>query len=184
MSRTFNVPIRAALAFICLAGLVAAASALFPATASAQQLRRCAEEGGVCRLPYPAEVIYGARGRTTSRFFDRPAVRCSNRAFGEDPAPGHVKACYFVARGYGDNNNYGDDNNYGGGDYGSRPGRGGWVPCANEGDFCDFSGRAVVRFGARGQYTQDVFRDGVECSNDAFGEDPAPDVPKRCYVRQ
>ena len=180
MLKTFNVSIRAALAFICLAGLVAAASALFPATASAQQLRRCADEGGVCRLPYPAEVIYGARGRTTSRFFDRPVVRCSNRVFG-DPAPGREKACYFVARGRGD---YGDDNNYGDDDYGGRPDRGGWVACAREGDFCDFRGRAVVRYGARGRYVQDVFRNGVDCSNDAFGDDPAPGAHKACYVRQ
>ncbi|WP_306797008.1 hypothetical protein [Mesorhizobium sp. GbtcB19] len=86
-----------------------------------------------------------------------------------------------MARGGGD---YGDDNDYGDNDYGQRPDRGEWVACAREGEFCDFRGRAVVRFGARGQYTQDVFRNGVECSNDAFGEDPAPDVQKRCYVRQ
>ncbi|TIU76770.1 MAG: hypothetical protein E5W03_21935, partial [Mesorhizobium sp.] len=64
MLRTFHVSIRATLAFICLVGLAAAATALFPTTASAQQLRRCANEGGICRLPYPTEVVYGARGRT------------------------------------------------------------------------------------------------------------------------
>ncbi|WP_246679220.1 hypothetical protein [Mesorhizobium sp. B2-6-2] len=179
MSKTFHVSIRTMLAFICLAGLVAAASALFPATASAQQLRRCANEGGICRLPYPTQVIYGARGRTTARFFDRQAVPCSNRLFG-DPAPGREKACYFVARGGGD---YGD-NDYGDDDYGSRPDRSGWAACAREGEFCDFRGRAMVRYGARGQYTQDVFRNGVRCGNDAFGDDPAPGAHKRCYVRQ
>ncbi|WP_348629163.1 hypothetical protein [Mesorhizobium sp. WSM3859] len=180
MLKTFHVSIRTMLAFICLAGLVAAASALFPATASAQQLRRCANEGGVCRLPYPTEVVYGARGRMTSRFFDRPVVRCSNRVFG-DPAPGREKACYFVARGRG---GYGGDNNYGDDDYGQRPDRGEWVACAKEGEFCDFRGRAVVRYGARGRYAQDVFRNGVNCSNDSFGDDPAPGAHKNCYVRQ
>ena len=180
MLKTFHVSIRTMLAVMFLAGLVAAASALFPATASAQQLRRCANEGGICRLPYPTEVVYGARGRTTSRFFDRQSVPCSNRLFG-DPAPGREKACYFVARGGG---GYGDDNNYGDNDYGSRPGRGEWVACAREGEFCDFRGRAMVRYGARGQYTQNVFRNGVRCGNNAFGDDPAPGAHKRCYVRQ
>ncbi|CDX28754.1 conserved exported hypothetical protein [Mesorhizobium sp. SOD10] len=178
MSKTPIFLIRMAFAVICLIGLAATATALFPATASAQQLRRCANEGGICRLPYPTEVVYGARGRTTSRFFDRRSVPCSNRVFG-DPAPGREKACYFVARGgYGDDDDYGDD------DYGPRPGRGEWVACAREGEFCDFRGRAMVRYGARGQYTQDVFRNGVRCSNNAFGDDPAPGAHKRCYVRQ
>ncbi|UVK41639.1 hypothetical protein LHFGNBLO_004282 [Mesorhizobium sp. AR10] len=161
---------------ICLGGLVSAASALFPATASAQRLQRCADEGGTCRLRYPAEVVYGSQGRTTSRFFERRSVSCSNRVFG-DPAPGRKKSCYIVARGgsdYGDGD-YGDD---GGG------GRGGWVACANENDFCDFYGRKVVRYGARGRFTQDVFRGGVQCSNDTFGDDPAPGARKRCYIRQ
>lgn len=174
--------VRMALAVICLVGLAATATALFPAPASAQRLERCAEEGGVCRLPFPAEVVYGARGQTTSRFFDRPAIPCSNRVFG-DPAPGRDKACYIVRRGggqdYGDNynDNYGDD-------YGSRPDRGGWVACAKEKDFCDFHGRKLVRYGARGQYTQGVFRNGLRCDNKTFGGDPAPGAHKRCYVRQ
>ncbi|SFO80341.1 hypothetical protein SAMN03159463_03015 [Mesorhizobium sp. NFR06] len=180
MSKAPVFLMRMALAVICLVGLAATATALFPTAASAQQLRRCAHEGGMCRLPYPAEVVYGARGRTTSRFFYSQAVPCSNRVFG-DPAPGREKACYFVARGRGD---YGNDNDYGDDDYGSRPGRGEWVACAREGEYCDFRGRALVRYGARGQYTQDVFRNGVRCGNDAFGDDPAPGAHKRCYVRQ
>jgi len=178
VSKTPIFLIRMALAVICLVGLATTATALFPTTASAQQLRQCANEGGLCRLPFPTEVLYGARGQMTSRFFDRDAVPCSNRVFG-DPAPGRRKACYIMMRGGG----YGGDN-YGGDDYGSRPDRGGWSVCAREGEFCDFRGRAVVRYGARGQYTQDVFRNGVRCGNDAFGDDPAPGAHKRCYVRQ
>ena len=59
-----------------LGGATTVATALFPATASADRLQPCAREGGICRLPYPAEVVYGARGRTTSRYFDRDAVPC------------------------------------------------------------------------------------------------------------
>lgn len=169
MSTVPNFPMRMMFTSICLGGLVAAASALIPTTASAQQLRRCANEGGTCRLPYPAEVVYGAEGYTTSRSFDGPVVSCSNRVFG-DPAPGLHKACYIVMRG-----GYADD---------YEPRRGGWVVCANETDYCDFYGRRTVRYGARGQYTVGVFRDGVQCDNDTFGEDPAPGARKRCYVRQ
>ncbi|TGQ73120.1 MAG: hypothetical protein E5V49_01740 [Mesorhizobium sp.] len=154
-------------------GLTMVASTLFPATASADRLQRCAREGGICRLPYPAEVVFGAQGRTTSRFFDRNAVPCSNRVFG-DPAPGRAKACYIVLR---DRNESSDD------DYDEPPRRERWVPCADEGEFCDFYGRKVVRYGARGRFTQDVFRNGVQCDNDSFG-DPAPDAGKRCYVKQ
>ena len=179
-----NIPMRTLFTLMYLGGATTVATALFPATASADRLQPCAREGGLCRLPYPAEVVYGARGRTTSRFFDRRSVPCSNRVFG-DPAPGREKACYFVARGGGyGGGGYGGDDNYGGDDYGSRPDRGEWVACAREGEFCDFSGRAMVRYGARGQYTQNVFRNGVRCGNDAFGDDPAPGERKRCYVRQ
>ncbi|MEO5759218.1 MAG: hypothetical protein ABIQ51_20410 [Mesorhizobium sp.] len=155
-----------------LGGLTMAASTLFPATASADRLQRCAREGGICRLPYPAEVVFGAQGRTTSRFFDRNAVPCTNRVFG-DPAPGREKACYIVTR---DRGGYNDDED--------QPRRDSFVPCASEGDFCDFRGRAVVRYGARGRFTQDVFRNGVQCDNDTFGEDPAPGAQKRCFIQR
>ncbi|WP_366940949.1 hypothetical protein [Mesorhizobium sp.] len=176
MSTVSNFPMRMMFTSICLGGLVATASALIPGTASAQQLRWCANEGGTCRLPYPAQVVFGAQGYTTSRSFDRPAVPCSNRVFG-DPAPGLHKACYIVMRGGGGYDGGGDGDNY-------EPRRRGWVACADESDYCDFNGRGTVRYGARGQYTVGVFRDGVQCDNDTFGEDPAPGLRKRCYVRQ
>ncbi|WJI79366.1 MULTISPECIES: hypothetical protein [unclassified Mesorhizobium] len=183
MSKTFTALIRMTFTFICLVGLASSVSILFPATASAQRMQKCADEGEICRLPYPSEVVYGARGQTTSRFIDRRAVPCTNRVFG-DPAPGRDKACYIVKRGggndYGDNDDDGD--NYGDDDYGQ--GRGRWVACARENQFCDFRGRQVVRYGARGRFTQGVFRNGVRCGNDAFDEDPAPRAKKTCYIRK
>ncbi len=180
--KTFNALNRMLFTFICLVGLASAGSVLFPATASAQRMQKCADEGGTCRLPYPSEVVYGARGQTTSRFFDRRSVPCSNRVFG-DPAPGRDKACYIVRRGGGgydygnnDNDNYGDDDNGQGG--------GRWVACAREGQYCDFRGRKLVRYGARGQYAQGVFRNGVECNNRAFGEDPAGGKQKTCFYKR
>lgn len=162
---------RSAFAFIVLGGLISTISILFsfPSVASAAQLQRCAGENGICRLPYPAEVIYGAQDETTSKFVDRESIRCSNDVFG-DPAPGLRKSCFIVLRerrGYDDR-------------YGPRPSR--WRPCANEGESCDFDGRKRVRYGAQGQFTEDVFEDGVDCDNETFG-DPAPGIPKRCYIR-
>ena len=179
MSIALNISLRTALLSACLGGLATVASAFFPATASADRLRQCADEGGICRLRHPGEVVYGARGRTTSRFFDQRAVPCSNRVFG-DPAPGRPKSCYTVERGGYDDGDYGDGD-YGDGDYG-RP-RGRWAVCANEGEFCEFYGRKVVRYGARGRLTEGVFRGGVRCDNRVFG-DPAPGREKRCYIQQ
>jgi len=181
VSKTFTALIRMAFTFICLVGVASTVSVIFPATASAQRMQRCADEGEICRLPYPSEVVYGARGQTTSRFIDRRSVLCSNRVFG-DPAPGRPKACYIARRGGGDDYGDNDDDNYGDDDYGQ--GRGRWVACAREGQYCDFRGRKQVRYGARGQYVQGVFRNGMDCSNDSFGQDPARGKHKTCFVKQ
>ncbi|AYG61585.1 hypothetical protein QD460_05515 [Rhizobium jaguaris] len=174
--------IRATLASCVLSGLITAVSLLAPSTASAAQMQPCAREGEICRLPYPAEVVYGAEGYTTSRFINRPSVPCSNDVFG-DPAPGVHKSCYIVSRdrgGDGDNGYRGDDGDGGDRRYGHRPAH--WRPCASENGFCDFDGRKRVRYGAEGRFTEDVFEDGVDCDNDTFG-DPAPGIPKRCYIQ-
>ena len=171
MSIAPNASMRIVFTLIFLSGLATAASALFPNRASADRLEPCAREGGTCRLRYPAEVVFRAQGRTTSRFFERDAVPCTTRVFG-DPAPGRPKTCYIVLRDRGESD----------GDYDQpRPNR--WTACADEGEFCDFRGRKVVRYGARGRFTEDVFRNGVECDNQTFG-DPARGAKKRCYIRQ
>lgn len=172
MSIAPNVSMRTVFTLICLVGLTMIASALFPTKASADRLQRCAREGGICQLPYPSEVVFGIPGRTTSRFFDRDAVRCTTRVFG-DPAPGRQKACFIVLRDRDDS-----DGGY------DEPRRDEWTACAREGDYCDFRGRKVVRYGGRGRFTQDVFRNGVQCDNDSFGDDPAPGAHKRCYIKQ
>ncbi|MDR7219853.1 hypothetical protein [Aminobacter aminovorans] len=174
MSIAQTLTMRTAFASICVAGLAATVSAFTPTPAEAQRLIRCASEGGTCRLPYPAEVVYGAQGRTTSRFIDAPAVRCSNRSFG-DPAPGLRKECYIVERGRR-GRDYGDDGGYG------EPRRKRWAACANENEYCDFYGRKRVRYGTMNQFEEGVFRDGVDCDNETFG-DPAPGVRKRCYIQ-
>ena len=56
-----------------------------------------------------------------------------------------------------------------------------WTACAAEGERCAFRGEAVVRYGADDKFVVRRIRDGVDCSNAAFG-DPAPGVPKSCAV--
>lgn len=58
----------------------------------------------------------------------------------------------------------------------------GWNDCADEGQTCQVSGRALVRFGVDDRWVNRTVRNSVACSNEFFG-DPAPDVPKRCQVR-
>ncbi len=58
----------------------------------------------------------------------------------------------------------------------------GWAVCASEGQTCQVTGDAMVRFGADGQY---VFRNTqapLLCSVDSFGADPLPKRRKQCEV--
>lgn len=175
-----------------MSAFVASLYAFAPAPAEAAQLQRCAGENETCRLPYPTEVIYGANGRGTSQFIDGPNVRCSNQVFG-DPAPGTRKSCSFVVRDrYEDRrddrrNDWRDDrrddrrNDWRDNRRDDR-GRGDWQQCAKEKGFCDFYGRKVVRYGAKGRFVERVFRDGVRCDNRSFG-DPARGQGKACYIQ-
>lgn len=58
-----------------------------------------------------------------------------------------------------------------------------WVPCAAEGQTCNLSGEALVRFGTPdGRYAFRVAQGQQPCTVDAFGSDPAPGVRKQCEV--
>lgn len=62
----------------------------------------------------------------------------------------------------------------------SAQGRGEWVPCARENGFCRVPYPTVVRYGARGAYSEVQTDRGVRCNNDAFG-DPINGIPKACF---
>ena len=70
---------------------------LMPATLAQENLVRCADENGYCRVPYPTRVFYGVPGRVTALDVGPQGVRCSNDTFG-DPAPGRFKHCVYAAR--------------------------------------------------------------------------------------
>jgi hypothetical protein len=134
---------------------------------------RCASEGDSCRLPGPAVVRYGASGRYVTRNVNGGIVRCDNRSFG-DPAPGKGKHCDYRLERYSGRPGYDQGRpEYAGG---------GWERCAREGDYCEFRGRRQVRYGADGRFVFEEFRGGTECTNAAFGTDPAPRKRKYCEV--
>ncbi|WP_017812991.1 chitobiase/beta-hexosaminidase C-terminal domain-containing protein [Paenibacillus shenyangensis] len=53
--------------------------------------------------------------------------------------------------------------------------------CMYEGKVCDFTGKAMVAYGADGMFKYKAFTDGVECTDESFGADPAPGIDKRCF---
>jgi hypothetical protein len=156
--------------------------------AFAQELVFCAREGEFCRVPYPTQVIYGVRGRSTG-IEVRRGVPCTNQAFG-DPAPGVPKRCLYVARrgdgrpdpgwnrpepGWGRPGPGPDRPREG---WGRRPE---WRTCAPENGFCRWQGTKRVRYGVSGRFVERSYRNGVACTNSVFG-DPAPGRPKVCQV--
>lgn len=59
-----------------------------------------------------------------------------------------------------------------------------WRTCANEDEYCRFSGEKRVAYGAGNQWTYQTARNGIACNNRTFG-DPVPGVRKSCrYVER
>ena len=124
----------------------------------AERWRQCADEGELCRLPGAARVRYGSGGRYAYRDAN-DAIPCNNAVFG-DPAPDVAKQCdYQVAGGEGAL---------------------AWDLCAREGSRCNLRSPTIVRYGANGRYVYREAAHALDCGNDGFGVDPAPDQPKRC----
>ena len=123
----------------------------------------CANENGFCDFRGRTEVRYGSEGRYVYKILSN-GVTCSNEVFG-DPTPGLAKNCFFRERERQREREY----------------RSHWQICANENGFCDFRGRAEVRYGAGDRYVDKILSDGVRCGNEVFG-DPAPGLPKNCYI--
>jgi hypothetical protein len=121
----------------------------------------CANEGATCRLPESATmtVRYGIDGRYVERQASG-SVACNNAQF-SDPVPGTAKQCEYRA---------------GDAATAALP----WEFCAREGEACNFRGPAMLRYGAAGRYTYREASDGLRCSSDDFGGDPAQGSPKQC----
>ena len=57
-----------------------------------------------------------------------------------------------------------------------------WTFCADEHQYCEFSGTKQVQYGANGTYTVMTFTDGTWCTNAVFG-DPLYGTFKHCNIR-
>lgn len=127
----------------------------------------CGGENSTCTLSAPEDIRYGRNIDWASTHVSGN-VSCSNATFG-DPASGQTKVCEYMT------------------DKGSPPLNYEYVHCASEGQFCAFSGSAVVRYGhdsgAGLFYVYNIARDGVTCNNSIAG-DPRHTVSKSCdYMR-
>jgi hypothetical protein len=117
----------------------------------------CSDERAACSFKGTRVVRYGANGRYTYKVVT-DGVDCNNSTFG-DPLHGTVKACYYSRKVDSSSVKY--------------------THCANEREKCDFSGKRVIRYGAKGTYTYKVATDGVSCANNIFG-DPLRGTAKEC----
>lgn len=142
----------------------------------------CAAEGNVCQVSGEAVVRFGIDGSYAYRNVAGP-VMCNTDTFG-DPARGERKHC-AVSRS-GNASGRGNASNNGGNNHNTNPWgnptHGGWQTCAEEGGVCNFRGSRNVRYGVPGNYISGHTSNGVECSNRAFGTDPAPGTRKHCQV--
>lgn len=120
---------------------------------------RCAGEGGTCSFSGTRRVAYGAG----SYFFQNVtgSAVCNTGTFGGDPTFGVQKSCYLAPAG-------------GPANYSSA--------CAAEAGYCSFTGYRMVAYGTNGIFDYELARNGKVCGNDAFGDDPLPEVVKSCYL--
>jgi hypothetical protein len=120
----------------------------------------CATEGGTCDFSGTAQVRYGTETQYFTKSLTGP-VTCSNEVFG-DPALGTVKSCSIASLV----------------DAVPAPAR---TTCAAEGDICNISGTAEVRYGTATQFVTKTVTGPVSCSNEVFG-DPALGSVKSCSI--
>lgn len=125
--------------------------------------KRCAGQDEICRVNGEALVRYGAEGRYAYKLA-RNRIICDHQEFG-DPAYGVHKQC---------------DVTY---DRQEREGvrltTSEWVPCGKEGETCQFTGTARVRYGVGDKYAYRNASNGIRCSVEQFG-DPAYGRDKSC----
>jgi hypothetical protein len=58
----------------------------------------------------------------------------------------------------------------------------GYSSCASEGGVCTFTGTAYVAYGGNGSFVFRTVTGGTNCTQDAFGEEPAPNGANACYI--
>jgi hypothetical protein len=120
----------------------------------------CAGESEPCTFTGTAVVAYGAGTSFAYKTFTG-GTGCDIDAFGFDPDRDVVKSCYYLPV--------------------TTPTTKSWVSCAAESAECNFTGPAVVAYGAGTHFKYETFTSSTPCTIAAFGGDPDPDVLKSCY---
>jgi Subtilase family len=113
----------------------------------------CANENQFCSFTGTKLVRYGA-GTSFNFQTATNGIACNNATFG-DPIVGTVKHCDYM-------------------DVASS-----WMFCANENQFCSFTGTKLVRYGAGTSFTFQTATNGIACNNATFG-DPIFGTVKHC----
>ena len=113
----------------------------------------CANENQFCSFTGTKLVRYGA-GTSFNFQTATNGIACNNATFG-DPIVGTVKHCDYM-------------------DVASS-----WTFCANENQFCSFTGTKLVRYGAGTSFTFQTATNGIACDNTTFG-DPIVGTVKHC----
>jgi hypothetical protein len=116
----------------------------------------CSGENSTCSFSGSAVVKYGYDTKFYYKWVSE-SVSCSNSVWG-DPYSGKVKACYVAV-----------DSDY--------------SKCAGEGETCDIDGTKIVRYGINGSYLFKEIVDLIDCTDSAWGSDPASGVIKQCDVK-
>ncbi|MES2743278.1 MAG: carbohydrate-binding protein [Pseudomonadota bacterium] len=112
----------------------------------------CGNENQQCAFGNTQTVRYGAGGTFFTKTVSN-GLACNNATFG-DPAFGVGKHCDRAQTT--------------------------WTLCAKENGRCNFSGAAVVLYGAKGTFVTRNGNDGIDCNNGVFGDPIAG--PKSCYI--
>ncbi len=136
----------------------------------------CGDEGQFCSFTGTTRVRYGTSVYGLYAYQTLTGgTNCNVSVFG-DPAPGALKQCWY-------------DNSAPAPAPTTEPPPSsapadGWVYCAEEGQFCSFSGTMQVRYGATqySLFTYKTVTGGTPCTVAVFG-DPALGALKQCWYR-
>ena len=144
---------------------------------AASTMSTCAGEGQTCRTKLSGDgnsYIWGRYGAGNSwvYFYAANDFQCGTNQGpipNDDPAPGVHKSCQLMPKVITPQ---------------------GWNVCGNEGTSCALPGSGIylMKFGNPnvGKWTMREFQStgatAIQCSNGAFGVDPAPGQPKQCSV--
>lgn len=126
----------------------------------------CCKEGSEKTFNRPVDIAFGAQGTYNIKRNVTGKVTFNAATFG-DPVPGQVKSVYYRPAAQA-----------------NPVGPAGFSYAADEGENVDASSLQNVAYGANGDFVTKYNRtSAIDCTNDAFGSDPAPRVKKACFVK-